>query len=59
MCPRKVFLLAAGSKCQSQHREGAALGYGLTLTVLGNGDVQSCDLVHELLAQFAWGELVG
>lgn len=38
----------------------AALGYGgLTLSVLGNGDVQGCDLVYELLALFALGELVG
>jgi hypothetical protein len=35
------------------------LGYGLTLNVLGNGDVQGCDLVHELLAQFARWELIG
>jgi hypothetical protein len=27
--------------------------------VLGDGNVQGCDLVHELLAQFACWELIG
>jgi len=34
-------------------------GFGLTLNVLGDGNVQGCDLVHELLALFACGELIG
>jgi hypothetical protein len=58
--PRKVFLLAADSSCQSRTVSRAALWcYGLTLSVLGNGNVQGCDLVHELLALFACGELIG
>jgi hypothetical protein len=31
----------------------------LSLSVLRNGDVQGCDHVHELLALFAFGELIG